>query len=212
MKTEDLINAIAADGGARRPSISARLTLALTIGGLIAGGLFVSILGIRPDIGDALQTWRFLAKVAIVLACFAAALWASVQLTRPEADPRKVLAALFVPVAVLGLAVAWEFTALSADRWSVRAIGSNSRLCLLSITLLSVAPLVSLLVALRAGAPRSPATAGAMAGLLAGSVAAVLYATHCIDDSPLFVALWYTPAVALMALVGAAIGHRVLRW
>jgi hypothetical protein len=91
-------------------------------------------------------------------------------------------------------------------------MGSNSRLCLASITLLSVAPLVALLVALRAGAPRSPAMAGAAAGLLAGGLGAVLYAIHCPDDSPLFVALWYVPAVALVVLAGAAAGSRVLRW
>jgi hypothetical protein len=54
--------------------------------------------------------------------------------------------------------------------------------------------------------------AGAAAGLLAGGLGAVLYAIHCPDDSPLFVALWYVPAVALVVLAGAAAGSRVLRW
>jgi hypothetical protein len=71
---------------------------------------------------------------------------------------------------------------------------------------------VALLFALRAGAPRSAASAGAAAGLLAGGLAAALYATHCPDDSPLFVALWYIPAIALVASVGAACGSRLLRW
>jgi hypothetical protein len=212
MKTEHLINAIAADGAAGPASVRTRLAVALAIGGFCAGALFAGSLGVRYDIGVALQSWRWLAKIAIVLAAFAAALWATAQLARPEADQRKLLAALLVPVVMLVLAVGGELAATDPESWSVRAIGTNSRLCLAAITLLSIAPLASLLVALRAGAPRSPAIAGAAAGLLAGSLAAVLYALHCFDDSPLFVALWYTPAIALVTLAGAAAGSRALRW
>jgi hypothetical protein len=39
-----------------------------------------------------------------------------------------------------------------------------------------------------------------------------LYASHCTDDSPLFVATWYTIATALMATIGALVGSRVLRF
>jgi hypothetical protein len=53
---------------------------------------------------------------------------------------------------------------------------------------------------------------GAVAGLLAGGLAATLYATHCPDDSPLFVAIWYSLAIALVVLAGAVVGRRVLRW
>ena len=37
---------------------------------------------------------------------------------------------------------------------------------------------------------------------------ATLYASHCTDDSPLFVATWYTIATALVAAVGALAGSR----
>ena len=212
MTTEHLIKAIAADGAARPSSVSVRLAVALAIGGGVAGALFVVGLGVRPDIAIAIQTWRFVTKVAIVLVSLVAALWVAMQLTRPEADRRRVLAALLLPALMLVAAVAWELAASGADTWRVRAIGTNSRLCLTAITLLSIAPLVSLLVALRAGAPRSPAIAGAAAGLVAGSLAAVLYALHCFDNSPLFVALWYAPPIALVMLAGAAAGSRALRW
>jgi hypothetical protein len=69
-----------------------------------------------------------------------------------------------------------------------------------------------MLAALRAGAPRSATLAGAAAGLVAGGVGATLYATHCVDDSPLFVALWYTAGVALVTLAGAILGRWLLRW
>lgn len=212
MKTDDLINAIAQDAAASLPSVAVRMAIALAIGGLIAVVLFSHVLGVRPDIAGALQTWRFTTKLVIVLACFLAALWATARLARPDADRRKALAALCLPIAMLALAIGWELATSPADTWTARAIGSNSRLCVASITALSVAPLVALLAALRAGAPQSPALAGAAAGLLAGGLAATLYAVHCVDDSPLFVALWYTSAVALVALIGAVAGYRALRW
>lgn len=212
MKTDDLIGAIAQDGALRGSSVAMRMTGALAAGGLVAGALFVHTLGIRPDIANALQTWRFPTKVLIALSCFAAALWASVLLARPDAGRRKVHFALALPIALLAVAIGWELLQSPAATWPVLAVGSNSRLCVVSILELSIAPLAALLVALRAGAPSSPALAGAAAGLIAGGLAATLYGIHCFDDSPLFVALWYVPAVALVALVGSAIGYRLLRW
>ena len=53
---------------------------------------------------------------------------------------------------------------------------------------------------------------GAIAGLLSAGLAATLYASHCTDDSPLFVATWYTIAALVVAGLGAGIGARVLRY
>jgi hypothetical protein len=213
MKTDDLISAIVEDDKASpRPSVAGRVSVALTFGGLVAAALFAIVLGIRPDIGSAIQTWRFLAKLAVVLACFASALWSTAQLARPDADHRKVIAVLAVAPALLALAVGSELMASTAATWPARAIGSNSPICLMAIPLLSAATLAALLVAMRAGAARSPRTAGAVAGLLSAALAASLYAVHCVDDSPLFVALWYTPAAAMVVLLGATVGSRALRW
>jgi len=65
---------------------------------------------------------------------------------------------------------------------------------------------------LRFGAPSRPGLAGTVAGLLAGAIGAALYATHCPDDSPLFVATWYGLGLAIVTAAGAAIGTRLLRW
>jgi hypothetical protein len=93
-----------------------------------------------------------------------------------------------------------------------RLIGSNSRICMTVIPLLAVPVLVASLIGLRHGAPARPAVAGAIAGLLSAGVAATLYASHCTDDSPLFVATWYPIAIALVTAVGALAGSRVLRF
>lgn len=212
MKTDDLISAIVEDRSVRGFSVATRVTVALAVGGAVSALLFALGLGVRPDVGSALQTWRFLLKLGMVLGWLALALWASDRLARPDANVHKVLARLAMAPALLVAAVGLELLTVPPDLWSTRAIGTNSRVCLAAVPVLAVAPLAALLVALRGGAPRSPATAGAAAGLLAGGLAATLYAMHCVDDSPLFVALWYTPAVAVAALAGLIAGRRILRW
>jgi hypothetical protein len=212
MKTDELITIIAQDARAPRPSLKVRAATALAVGGLVATMLFAKLLGLRPDIAGALQTWRFDAKLAIVLLCFATALWITARLRRPDANLGAATLALAPPLLALAVAVGCELSSTAADTWIIRAVGTNSRLCLAAITGLAIAPLGALLVGLRAAAPRSPTMAGAAAGLLAGGFAAVLYATHCPDDSPLFVLVWYLPAIALVALAGATAGNRVLRW
>jgi hypothetical protein len=93
-----------------------------------------------------------------------------------------------------------------------KLVGSNASICLTMVPLLSAPLLVAALLTLRHGAPTRPLLAGALAGLLAGGLGATLYAAHCTDDSPLFVATWYTLAIALVTLMGTAVGYRLLRW
>ena len=91
-----------------------------------------------------------------------------------------------------------------------RLVGTNSRVCLMAIPTMALPLLAGALIGLRHGAPSRPAVAGAFAGLLSAGLAATLYASHCTDDSPLFVATWYTIAAAVMAAVGAFAGRKVL--
>ena len=75
------------------------------------------------------------------------------------------------------------------------------------IPLMGIGPLALFIAALRHGAPSRPALAGAVAGLAAGGIAATLYAAHCTDDLPLFVATWYTLAIAILTGLGALAGR-----
>ncbi|MEP7314455.1 MAG: NrsF family protein, partial [Pseudomonadota bacterium] len=113
---------------------------------------------------------------------------------------------------VLLVGVIAELFVLPSDVWLGQMVGSNASWCLRIIPLLAAAPLVACFLALRRAAPTRPALAGAAAGLLSAAVAASLYALHCTDDSPLFVAAWYGLAILLVTAVGAALGPRLLRW
>ena len=51
-----------------------------------------------------------------------------------------------------------------------------------------------------------------MAGAASAGVAALVYASSCPDDSPLFVATWYPLATLICMGVGALAGRRFLAW
>lgn len=212
MKTDDLIEALVQDAPRPRLSPARRVLGALVFGALVAAVLFAVSLGVRPDLTSALETWRFALKPILSVVCMACAWWACLQLTRPEVSPRDVAGWLLVTPILLGVAVLFELLAVQPALWPERLVGNYAGTCLLAIPLLSIVPLAAVLTALRAGAPRAPASAGAVAGLLAGALSATLYATHCPDDSPLFVAVWYTLAVSLVVLAGALAGRWALRW
>ena len=105
-----------------------------------------------------------------------------------------------------------ELMVVPPDLWMPRLIGHNMRFCTTMIPLFALGPLVLLLWAFRRGAPDNPARAGAVAGLIAGGIGAAFYAAHCFDDSPLFVATWYTLAIGVVTGLGALLGSRFLRW
>ena len=76
-------------------------------------------------------------------------------------------------------------------------------ICVMNMVILSLPVTAALLVGLRLGAPTRPALAGAGAGLLGGAIAASIYISHCPDDSPMFVAAWFTLAVVIATGIGA---------
>ncbi len=214
MRTQDLINALSEDHAARpQPQPLSRTFLIAMAAGLgVAAALFALTLGIRPDAASAIETWRYNFKFVMTLTLAVTSARFVWRLARPAADVRPAeLAMAAAPLLLLG-AVLYELWAVPESRWLPRTLGSNSLACVVSITLLSLAPLAGAFYALRRGAPLRPGLAGAAAGLLASALAATLYAMHCPDDSPLFGAIWYSAAMALVSIGGALAGRRLLRW
>ncbi|MBA3447081.1 MAG: DUF1109 family protein, partial [Pseudaminobacter sp.] len=125
---------------------------------------------------------------------------------------RRAMPFVAVAPALIAMAVVVELVLLPQEMWSTRMIGANSMVCLIYVSLIGIGPLGVFLLAIWHGATTRPVLAGMVAGVLAGGIAATFYAAQCTDDSPLFVATWYTIAIALLALVGGAIANRFCRW
>ena len=211
MKTEDLIKALAADASAPAMPVRRAWSLATAVATAIAVLVLFSTIGVRPDIAAASETLRFLFKPAATIVLAATALKALAALSRPDVEAGVMLRLLAAPF-LLVAAVLAELIVVPSSEWGVRLIGTNGMVCLTYIPLIGSGPLAVFLAALRHGAPTRPARAGAVAGLLAGGIAATFYAMHCTDDSPLFVATWYTTAIAGLALLGALLAPRIARW
>lgn len=212
MKTDDLITAIAADAGAPRAPIGRVVWLGAGVGVIATALLFSVLLPMRPDMTAALGNTQFLFKWAFTLTLLATAMALIVRLARPQAVPEWQLYVLLAAPMVLALGVASELIALPSSYWMPTMVGTNPGGCVMFIPILSALPLVAMMFVLRRGAPARPALTGAVAGLVAAGIAATFYATHCQNDSPLFLAAWYVLATAMVAMVGALLGAWLLRW
>lgn len=211
MKTNELIAALAVDGQVRRPAFAALFAAALTIAVIAVAAGFMLGLGPRADLGEVVATPRFLLKLAVMIVVIATTLPFVWHLGRPDGGGQGRFLFLLAPVMLLA-GVMVELAVVEPTDWMRVAVGSNALLCLSAIPLLSAAPLAILLLVLRRGAPARPGFAGAYAGLLSAGLGAVFYAFHCFDDSPLFVGIWYSIAIAFVAFVAALLGRRVLQW
>jgi hypothetical protein len=211
MKTDELIRALVADERRMAP-VWQVLIAAVLAAAVISALIFWLRLGPRPDIAAVASDPRFLFKFAVTLLLAGTAIAAALRLARPGAAAAYWLVALAAAPALLVFGVLIELMLVPSDAWGARLVGTNWAYCLTYVPLFSLPLLAAALVAMRHGAPTRPALAGAVAGLVAGGLGGALYAAHCTDDSPLFLATWYTIAITGVTLLGALIGRWLLRW
>ena len=212
MQTSDLIRAIAADASRPRIPLGQAWRIALLAAILLAATVFLATLGPRHDIDQALHTIRFPFKFVVTLTLAACTVPLIVSLSTPGATIESRLPLLLLAPGLLAAAMATELLVVPPSQWIARTIGANNLYCLALIPLIGLAPLAAFLLTLRYAAPTRPGVAGAAAGLLAGALSATFYAAHCTDDSPLFVAVWYSLAIAILAALGAIAAPRLARW
>jgi hypothetical protein len=212
METEQLIRTLAADNPHRVRPVGFMLALALLAAAPVSFVMFMMALGVRPDVMTAMHNPFFDLKFVVTLALAISAIIVGLHLSRPEASLKGWGWLLLVPVGIIAAAIGGEMMMPQRLPMMTRLIGNNSRVCMTAIPLLALPLLAAALLGLRHGAPARPALAGALAGLISAGLAATLYASHCTDDSPLFVATWYPIATAVVTVLGAIIGARVLRF
>jgi hypothetical protein len=212
VKTSELIEALAADPIPEPIRLSRRILAALAIGFVGSLAIYALLMGPRPDIAEVIYTARFPLKFVDAFAFALPSLLLTLRLARPDAKPKALMLWLIAPFAFLAAGVVVELVAVPQSEWLDRLVGHHSMFCMRMIPLLAAPMLAALIVALRAGAPMHPALTGAMAGAASAGVAALLYASHCPDDSPLFVATWYPLATVICVAVGALAGRQFLAW
>ena len=212
MDTEQLIRSLAADNSHHARPVGYVLMLALLAAAPVSLLIFFAELGVRPDIMTAMHNPFFDLKFAVTLALAISAIAVALHLSRPEASLRGFGWYLLIPAGLLVAGISGEMMMPQRAPMMTRLVGNNSKFCMTFIPAISLPLLLAALLGLRHGAPSRPALSGAIAGMLSAGLAATLYASHCTDDSPLFVATWYTLATALVAALGALMGSRMLKY
>jgi hypothetical protein len=213
MKTNDLIAMLATEASVT-PTISPlrRCAQATAAGVAVSLVLVLTLWGLNPELDVLANTQAFWVKVVwLVLTC-TFAVPVVMHLSRPGvAAGRGVwgIAAALVGMAMLALA---QVITMDADTGMQLMLGSSWQECSASIAALSVPLLAALLWMLRDMAPTRPALAGASAGLMAGTLASLVYSLHCTETAYAFVAVWYVAGITVMTGVGALLGSRLLRW
>jgi hypothetical protein len=213
MQTNELIDRLAS--GLRPTSQRAawkRLTVALSVGSVVALGAVWLSLGLGNDFAAMLLTSSLWMKWAYALGVSAAALSLCVRLARPEGAPGALPFLLGVPLLMLGAIALMEVAGVPADERRDLWLGRTAVMCPWIIAALAIPIFVAVLLGLRKLAPTRQRLAGFSAGCLAGAAAAGVYAIHCNETAAAFVVTWYTAGILLPGLVGVLIGSRVLRW
>ncbi|OYY91958.1 MAG: hypothetical protein B7Y45_00210 [Sphingomonas sp. 28-66-16] len=213
MRTEDLIESLAADTRAVSPhALEQRMLLGLLLGGAAALAVMALWMGFRPDLPQAMMTTSFVMKWTYTLSLGVFALVATLQAARPDAPKLRLAWLIVVPFVLLAMVSAVELIDTPVDRWMPMWLGHSWRDCSARVAVLSLPVFGGLLWAFRSLAPTRLRAAGAAAGLVSGAGAATVYGLHCPEVSATFVLTWYTLGMLIAAGAGALLGPRLLRW
>jgi hypothetical protein len=192
--------------------VSRRLLLGLGSGLLISIVLVLAILGPRPDMGPAMHTMMFWAKLIYPLSLAAIAAFALERLARPAASAGSRVVWLPLPfILVILLALIAVIVAPPSAR-NAMLMGHSARLCPFLVFAFAVPPLAGLVWAMRGLAPTRLRESGLVIGLAAGGAGAFAYAWHCNETGAPFLAAWYSLGIAAAAFLGWLAGPRLLRW
>lgn len=212
MKTDDLIAMLATGAGPVARNVpERRMAQAMAVSLPLALAIVLTF-GIRPDLLQVLDHPMFWVKFAFPAAMGLTSLALALRLARPGMDPGPLGMGLIAPVLVMCVlaAVAWAHAA--PDERAALVLGSTWQVCTASIGLVSVPVFIGTFWALKGLAPTRLALAGASAGLMSGAGGAFVYAFHCPELEAPFLLVWNGLGMLMPAMLGAALGPRLLRW
>lgn len=214
MRTDDLIDALAADAGPA-PGLAPRRRLGVTLvgGGLVALLMVLTWLRMRPDLSEAMRGGMFWTKAVYTGLLGLGGYLAIERLGRPAGSGRR---GWMLAGAALGLFILAGTIQMMTSPSILVAMhlmrGHSWHVCSVNILALGIPMLALGLWAVRGMAPTRPAQAGFAMGLFAGGAAATIYGLHCPENTFTFVALWYSLGVLLVAALGGLLGRWALRW
>lgn len=189
-----------------------RTLTALVAGALVSLLVVLGLWGVRPDIVAALSGAAFWIKETFVLVLVVAGFAAVLRLSRPDgraAGPAALALGAFLALAAMA---AIQFAITPQGLWRHLLMGATAAVCPWLIIALSGPILAGALAMMRRMAPTRLRRAGAAAGFAAGALSALVYSVSCDESAMPFILVWYGGAIAVVTVIGAALGPKVLRW
>ncbi len=213
MKTEDLVLMLATGADPVEPNAPMRrFSAAIGLGLPVSIFLMITTLGLRPDLSDALALPKFWMKVGFAGSLAVAGLLAVDRLSRPGVKLGLVPVGMSLPViAIWGLIAFTLQNAIPAERL-VLLLGKTWAVCPFLIAMLSAPVFATTFWAIRGLAPTELRLAGAVGGLFAGAVGALVYSLHCPEMEAPFIGTWYLLGILIPTAIGTLAGTRLLRW
>jgi hypothetical protein len=213
LKTEDLVTMLATGAVAVEPNVAARrYGIALVCGAFGSALLMALLLGVRPDLAQAVLLPMFWVKFAYVACLALTGVFVVMVLSRPGARLGATPAALAAPVIAMWMLAAFVLTSADTTQRRQLLFGGTWTTCPFLIAMLSVPVFVAVMLAMKGLAPTRLRLAGAAAGLVSGSLGALVYTLHCPEMAAPFLSIWYLLGVLIPTGIGALLGPRLLRW
>ena len=182
----------------RRPGREGAMLLALGAGDL---ALLLGLGLMRPDMGHMIATPFMLWKLCGLAMLAAVACMGAIRSFSPTVRPRGALTVTF------GLAVAMMIAGAfvmpehhGGQTLFMRLAPLQGVLCATSITVLSLPIMAMLSVLMHRGAPTHPQGSAIASGLAASTLGAFIFAFCCRVNDPLYIAVWYSVACAVVTI------------
>ena len=190
------------------------LILSIVTGGAIAFALMLVTVGPRPNLESAAHIEWIAVKLLFALSVIGTGALLLNRSMRPGLEDATNWPLVFFPF-LAALAVALAVLLGQPQEWAEMLRGAttiSSIRCMLLIVFFAAIPMATALYALRQGAPTRLKLGGGIAGIVAGGIGAAAYAFNCTSDTIPFIAIWYSAAILICAVIGTQLGPRVLRW
>jgi hypothetical protein len=213
VSTEDLIQRLASDlqPVRRLQSVAIRVAGWFVVA-LASLGLVMVVMGVRRELGDAVDRTDFAIEAALLIVTAVSAAVGALLVSIPSAERARLVRVR--PLVAGSATVLWALGELLI----ASAIGApTGRLtfawhCVYKTASVAAIPSVVLFVMIRRAAPLYTARAGFLAILATAAVGVLGANIICPNDRPLHMLLWHATPLMLFAGLGAGLGTWLLRW